>query len=278
MPFRLLPHRIGLFSSISAMSSSRRASRLIRASRPELNPAETVREVKCEPGVSFDYSKSEMNSVRRKRLNRVLEVKEDLPKKQVGIVPDIEDFRYVKTGAKTSVTAKRVPASLNKNSSPGVKEVKCEPSVSFDYSKSEMNSVERKRLNRVLEVKEEHPKEVGAVPDIDDFRYVKTEARTSVSTKRVPASSNKNSSPVRLEKKIRVSSVVKVEAPENWEAVLAGIKNIRLSGQAPVDTKGCEKAGSLLPPKERRFAVLISTMMSSQTKDEVTHGCCGASR
>jgi endonuclease-3 len=47
---------------------------------------------------------------------------------------------------------------------------------------------------------------------------------------------------------------------------------MRLSGQAPVDTKGCEKAGSLLPPKERRFAVLISTMMSSQTKDEVTHG------
>ncbi|XP_020157910.1 uncharacterized protein [Aegilops tauschii subsp. strangulata] len=69
----------------------------------------------------------------------------------------------------------------------------------------------------------------------------------SVTTKRVPASSNKNSS------------------PENWEAVLGGIKNIRLSGQAPVDTKGREKAGSLLPPKERRFIVLISTMMSSQT-------------
>ncbi|XP_037421910.1 endonuclease III homolog 1, chloroplastic-like isoform X1 [Triticum dicoccoides] len=275
MPFQLhlLPSRIGLFSSISAMSSSRRASRLTRASRPELSPAESAREVKREPGVSFDYSKSEMNSVKRKRLNRVLEVKEELPKKQVGIVPDIEDFRYVKTGAKMSVTAKRVPASSNKNSSPGVKEVKCEPSVSFDYSKSEMNSVERKRLNRVLEVNDEHPKQVGAVPDIDDFRYVKTEAKTAVSTKRVPASSNKNSSPVRLEKKIRVSSVVKVEvaAPENWEAVLEGIKNIRLSGQAPVDTKGCEKAGSLLPPKERRFAVLISTMMSSQTKDEVTH-------
>ena len=36
--------------------------------------------------------------------------------------------------------------------------------------------------------------QVGAVPDIDDFRYVKTEAKTAVSTKRVPASSNKNSS------------------------------------------------------------------------------------
>ncbi|KAK3119912.1 hypothetical protein QOZ80_9AG0677650 [Eleusine coracana subsp. coracana] len=46
---------------------------------------------------------------------------------------------------------------------------------------------------------------------------------------------------------------------------------MRLSGQAPVDTMGCEKAGSLLPPKEKRFAVLISTMLSSQTKDEVTH-------
>ena len=39
--------------------------------------------MKFEPGVSFDYSKSEMNSVKRKRLNRVLEVKEELPKKQV---------------------------------------------------------------------------------------------------------------------------------------------------------------------------------------------------
>ena len=40
-----------------------------------------------------------------------------------------------------------------------------------------------------------------------------------------------------------------VAAPENWEAVLEGIKNIRLSVQAPVDTNGCEKAGSLIPPK-----------------------------
>lgn len=44
-------------------------------------------------------------------------------------------------------------------------------------------------------------------------------------------------------------AICAVGAPENWEAVLGGIKNMRLSGQAPVDTKGCEKAGSLLPPK-----------------------------
>jgi endonuclease-3 len=45
------------------------------------------------------------------------------------------------------------------------------------------------------------------------------------------------------------SYIYAVGAPENWEAILKGIKNMRLSGEAPVDTKGCEKAGSLLPPK-----------------------------
>lgn len=49
-------------------------------------------------------------------------------------------------------------------------------------------------------------------------------------------------------KKTKVT-ICAVGAPENWKAVLGGIKNMRLSGQAPVDTKGCEKAGSLLPPK-----------------------------
>ncbi|PKA66705.1 DEMETER-like protein 2 [Apostasia shenzhenica] len=47
---------------------------------------------------------------------------------------------------------------------------------------------------------------------------------------------------------------------------------MRFSGDAPVDSKGCEKAGSFLPPKERRFAVLVSSLLSSQTKDEVNHG------
>lgn len=145
--------------------------------------------------------------------------------------------------------------------------MKRESSVSFDISKSEMNaSVKRKRVKWVLEVNGEQPKkQVGIVPDIEDFRYDKIKAKASASTNGAIKSST------RLEKKVRVSTVAKVGAPENWEAVLGGIKNMRLSGEAPVDTKGCEKAGSLLPPKERRFAVLISTMMSSQTKDEVTH-------
>ncbi|XP_027909405.1 endonuclease III homolog 1, chloroplastic-like [Vigna unguiculata] len=61
-------------------------------------------------------------------------------------------------------------------------------------------------------------------------------------------------------------------SPAHWEKVLEGIRKMRCSGDAPVDTMGCEKAGDTLPPKERRFAVLVSSLLSSQTKDPVTHG------
>ncbi|KAF5451997.1 hypothetical protein F2P56_027042, partial [Juglans regia] len=62
------------------------------------------------------------------------------------------------------------------------------------------------------------------------------------------------------------------EPPPNWEKVLEGIRKMRSTEDAPVDTMGCEKAGNSLPPKERRFAVLVSSLLSSQTKDNVTHG------
>ncbi|KAL1324011.1 hypothetical protein HN51_034206 [Arachis hypogaea] len=62
------------------------------------------------------------------------------------------------------------------------------------------------------------------------------------------------------------------ELPAHWERVLEGIRRMRCSAEAPVDTMGCEKAGDTLPPKERRFAVLVSSLLSSQTKDHVTHG------
>ena len=39
------------------------------------------------------------------------------------------------------------------------------------------------------------------------------------------------------------------EPPPNWIKVLEGIRKMRSSEDAPVDTMGCEKAGSSLPPK-----------------------------
>ncbi|KAH6780964.1 DNA glycosylase superfamily protein [Perilla frutescens var. hirtella] len=63
-----------------------------------------------------------------------------------------------------------------------------------------------------------------------------------------------------------------VQPPANWEKVIEGIRKMRSSEDAPVDSMGCEKAGVSLPPKEGRFAVLISSLLSSQTKDHVNHG------
>lgn len=40
-----------------------------------------------------------------------------------------------------------------------------------------------------------------------------------------------------------------MEPPAHWEEVLEGIRKMRSSEDAPVDSMGCEKAGSLLPPK-----------------------------
>ncbi|KAK9146142.1 hypothetical protein Sjap_006045 [Stephania japonica] len=41
----------------------------------------------------------------------------------------------------------------------------------------------------------------------------------------------------------------KVGQPANWKEVLNGIRKMRSSEDAPVDSMGCEKAGSSLPPK-----------------------------
>ncbi|VVA90136.1 unnamed protein product [Arabis nemorensis] len=58
--------------------------------------------------------------------------------------------------------------------------------------------------------------------------------------------------------------------PENWEKVLDGIRRMKSSEKPPVDTIECDRTGSFLPPKERRFYVLIGTLLSSQTKDHIT--------
>lgn len=39
------------------------------------------------------------------------------------------------------------------------------------------------------------------------------------------------------------------ESPAHWDNVLEGIRKMRCSTNAPVDTMGCEKAGDTLPPK-----------------------------
>jgi len=62
--------------------------------------------------------------------------------------------------------------------------------------------------------------------------------------------------------------------PKNWRAMYSSIRLQRLETMAAVDTMGCEawfRRDPHLPEKERRFRCLIALMLSSQTKDEITH-------
>ncbi|KAK6780948.1 hypothetical protein RDI58_023132 [Solanum bulbocastanum] len=52
------------------------------------------------------------------------------------------------------------------------------------------------------------------------------------------------------------------------------IRSMRLSEHAPVDSIDPDEGVTSLQPKERRFAVLVGSLLSSQTKGHVTHGKC----
>ncbi|KAG6854166.1 hypothetical protein C0991_009818 [Blastosporella zonata] len=75
----------------------------------------------------------------------------------------------------------------------------------------------------------------------------------------------------RKPKPIQQSLAVPHPAPEKWRETYDTIKQMRSRITAPVDTMGCDQAQfKETDPRNRRFATLISLMLSSQTKDEVT--------
>ena len=60
-------------------------------------------------------------------------------------------------------------------------------------------------------------------------------------------------------------------SPKNWALILANIKEMRKDFDAPVDELGPQRYMSIsdIPDKQKRFYVLVSLMLSSQTRDEV---------
>jgi len=60
--------------------------------------------------------------------------------------------------------------------------------------------------------------------------------------------------------------------PENWKELLQNIKAMRKDESAPVDSQGCERtADETETPETIRYQVLVSLMLSAQTKDQVTY-------
>ncbi|KAK1344701.1 hypothetical protein QTO34_013399 [Cnephaeus nilssonii] len=61
--------------------------------------------------------------------------------------------------------------------------------------------------------------------------------------------------------------------PQDWQQQLANIRTMRSEKDAPVDQLGAEHCyDPSVPPKVQRYQVLLSLMLSSQTKDQVTAG------
>ncbi|KAK1215677.1 alpha,alpha-trehalase nth1 [Marasmius sp. AFHP31] len=76
----------------------------------------------------------------------------------------------------------------------------------------------------------------------------------------------------RKQKPIRQSLDKPHPAPENWQEVYDKIREMRKQFVAPVDTMGCEPSQSVEQnPQNRRFTILVTLMLSAQTKDEVTN-------
>ncbi|KAH7890083.1 DNA glycosylase [Phlebopus sp. FC_14] len=99
----------------------------------------------------------------------------------------------------------------------------------------------------------------------------KVDTSTAETTQSVVAVANLKSESPKKMKVVRQSLDVPHPAPMRWKEAYDAIKEMRSRIVAPVDTMGCEQAQyKEQDPKNQRFATLISLMLSSQTKDEVT--------
>ncbi|XP_010475313.1 PREDICTED: endonuclease III homolog 2, chloroplastic-like isoform X2 [Camelina sativa] len=105
-------------------------------------------------------------------------------------------------------------------------------------------------------------KDTFALPDIEDSPYKKTNGSASSRTSKLNSYIKSTEA--------STSAEISGKPPDHWEKVIEGIRKMKSSEEAPVDTVERDRTGSFLPPKERRFYVLIGTLLSSQTKDHVT--------
>jgi endonuclease-3 len=59
--------------------------------------------------------------------------------------------------------------------------------------------------------------------------------------------------------------------PKNWQQQLENIREMRRDRNAAVDEQGCERTADVsASPEIQRYQILVSLMLSSQTKDQVT--------
>ncbi|KAH7340153.1 DNA glycosylase [Rhizoctonia solani] len=110
--------------------------------------------------------------------------------------------------------------------------------------------------------------------DMDNIKLHKASSSTkkgATGVKKEPGSSSPTKKKPPKQKPIVMQLAKPHPAPPNWEKQYALIEEMRANIDAPVDTMGCAKSMTGVGPlKDQRFGTLVSLMLSSQTKDEVT--------
>jgi hypothetical protein len=119
------------------------------------------------------------------------------------------------------------------------------------------------------------------------------EIKPNAGSQKVKASASPSKKPATSSPRKQKAIVMELEkphpAPPNWEKQYALIEEMRAGIEAPVDTMGCAKSMTGEGPlkvcqydylalvyternylQDQRFGTLVSLMLSSQTKDEVT--------
>ncbi|XP_027355879.1 endonuclease III homolog 1, chloroplastic isoform X2 [Abrus precatorius] len=107
--------------------------------------------------------------------------------------------------------------------------------------------VRRNKRSRIIQQKEHLPSNTHndkklVLPEIEDFAYSGAKELDHCRKSEMDS----DVTPVKSEV---ASARLSGESPAHWEKVLEGIRKMRCSADAPVDTMGCEKAGNTLPPK-----------------------------
>ncbi|RPD55687.1 DNA glycosylase [Lentinus tigrinus ALCF2SS1-7] len=149
------------------------------------------------------------------------------------------------------------------------------------------DAVESVRRSKRLKVSAEHCPEYPELSEVAEQSASSRKAtersdpgRTSVKTESVAGTPRdtlpgrpkpKRVTSPRTQKPIPTALETPHPAPPRWRETYDTIKRMRLHIVAPVDTMGCDQAQLReADPRNQRYSTLVSLMLSSQTKDEVT--------
>jgi len=153
---------------------------------------------------------------------------------------------------------------------------------------TEMQSILKKeRKRRHIKIEHDIKKQPNTNTDINDFKQELKEEKHVPEVKHEVMEEKASPDSTNLLDSLNSFDINTSKwYPQNWKEQLANIIEMRKMRDAPVDTMGCDVISDVLAePQDYRYQVLLSLMLSSQTKDQVTsaamarlrqHGCTTA--